>query len=328
MSVSVNGTNGITFNDGTTQATVGYVPWRNRIINGDMRIDQRNNGASVTPTNTQYTIDRWQAQASQNSKFSVQRSATAPAGFSNSLLVTSLSAYSVTASDFFAVIQPVEGFNISDFAWGTSSASTATLSFRVYSSLTGTFGGSVICGSGSYPFTYTVAAANTWTTVTVSIPANTAYAPTSTTNGVGIYVSFGLGVGSTYSGTAGAWASGFFESATGAQSVVGTNGATFYITGVQLEAGLTATPFERVEYGEMLRRCQRYYEVTGYRMQVNGNYASSGWQVTKRASPTLTLSGVGAGAISVLSPSPTTSFVLTTYATTSYDALVTGSAEL
>jgi hypothetical protein len=233
--------------------------FRNRIINGAMVIDQRNAGASVTPANQAYTLDRWQSQLSQNSKYSIQQVTTASAGFSNSLKVTSLSAYTVGSGDFFAVIQAIEGYNIADLSWGTASAKTVTLSFQVQSSLTGTFGGSIVSGSGSYPFTYTIGSANTWTTISVVISANTTYAPTSTTNGVGIYVCFGLGVGSSISGTAGSWQSGFLESATGAVSVVGTSGATFYITGVQLEVGSVATPFERRDYGRELAMCQRYY---------------------------------------------------------------------
>jgi hypothetical protein len=252
----------------TVEATSGptstqLAGMRNKIINGAMMIDQRNAGASVTPGNAQYLLDRWQSQTSQSSKYSVQQSSTVPAGFTNSLKVTSLSAYTVGSSDFFAILQAIEGYNAADLAWGSASAKAVTLSFNVYSSLTGTFGGSIISGSGSYPFTYSIASANTWTSINVVVPANTSYAPTSTTNGVGIYVSFGLGVGSTYAGTSGSWQSGFFESATGATSVVGTNGATFYITGVQLEKGATATPFENRLYGTELALCQRYYRQTG-----------------------------------------------------------------
>ena len=235
-------------------------PFRNRIINGDMRIDQRNAGASVTPTASAYTLDRWSFGISQASKASIQQSATAPNGFVNSLVATSLSAYSVVASDLFVIQQLIEGNNIADLGWGTANAQTVTLSFWVRSSLTGTFGGALnnSGASRSYPFTYTISVANTWEQKTVTIAGDTS-GTWLTTNSLGIGVRFGVGVGSTYSSTAGSWASGTYYSATGATSVVGTNGATFYITGVQLEKGSVATPFEYRPYGTELALCQRYY---------------------------------------------------------------------
>jgi hypothetical protein len=246
----------------------------NRIINGDMRIDQRNAGASVTPTNGQYTVDRWQANLSAASKFSVQQSSIAPAKFNNSLLCTSLSAYTVAAGEVFGISQYIEGFNTADLAWGTANATTVTLSFWVRSSLTGTFGG-VMSNDGlnrSYPFTYTILSANTWEQKTVIISGDTTGTWAATT-AVGIAVRFSLGAGSTYSGTAGSWAGSQLWNATGATSVVGTSGATFYITGVQLEPGSTATPFERRSYGQELSLCQRYY----YRIGGNSEVGASAY---------------------------------------------------
>ena len=237
--------------------------FRNRIINGAMVIDQRNAGASVTPTVAGYTLDRWIVDLTQASKFSVQQNAgavTPPVGFIKYLGVTSLSAYSVLAGDYFILTQRIEGLNCTDLAWGTANAKTVTLSFQVYSSLTGTFGG-VLANSGfsrTYPFSYSVPVANTWTTVSVTIAGDTS-GTWLTTNGVGIAVNFSLGTGSTYSGTAGAWSGTTYTSVTGATSVVGTNGATFYITGVQLEKGSTATSFDYRPYGTELSLCQRYY---------------------------------------------------------------------
>ena len=238
---------------------------KNRIINGAMVIDQRNAGASVTPTSgVVYTLDRWASASSQASKFSVQQNAgsvTPPAGFTNYLGATSLSAYSVPAGDYCSLEQMIEGFNIADLGWGTANAKIVTLSFKVYSSLTGTFGGSLSNSAldRSYPFTYSIPIANTWTTISVTIAGDTS-GTWLTTNGIGIRVYFGLGVGSTYSGTAGSWAGALYLSATGATSVVGTNGATFYITGVQLEVGSSATGFEYRQYQQELALCQRYYE--------------------------------------------------------------------
>jgi hypothetical protein len=237
--------------------------FRNRIINGAMVIDQRNAGASITPTNGQFSVDRWTCALTQASKFSIQQDAgavTPPVGFTDYLGVTSLSAYSVVSGDLFFIRQAIEGFNTSDLGWGTANAKTITLSFWVRSSLTGTFGGSLnnSAQNRSYPFTYTINAANTWEYETITIAGDTS-GTWLTNNGVGIYLQLSLGTGSTYSGTAGSWSGSTFYSATGATSVVGTNGATFYITGVQLEVGSTATSFDYRPYGTELMLCQRYF---------------------------------------------------------------------
>ena len=237
---------------------------KNRIINGAMVIDQRNAGASFTPTDQTYSLDRWKCRVSQASKYTVQQNAgsvTPPVGFTNYLGVTSSSAYSVTSSDYFTVQQIIEGYNFADLGWGTANAKTITISFWVRSSLTGTFGGALQPSSETraYPFTYTISSANTWELKSITIAGDTS-GTWLTTNGIGVYVNFGLGAGSSFSGTAGAWAaSSTTVSATGAVSVVGTNGATWYITGVQLEVGSNATGFEYLNYQTSLANCQRYY---------------------------------------------------------------------
>ena len=243
-----------------------YTGMKNRIINGAMMIDQRNAGASVTPASGDYTVDRWQAIASQASKYSVQQNAgsvTPPSGYKNYLGITSLSSYAVTATDSFHLRQPIEGLNVADLGWGSASAATVTLSFWVRSSLTGTFGGALYnsAANRTYVFSYTINSANTWEQKSVTIAGDTS-GTWLTSNGIGIYVQFSLGMGSTYSGAAGSWSSTLYLSVTGAQSVVGTNGATFYITGVQLELGTVATPFESRLYGHELALCQRYYAKT------------------------------------------------------------------
>ena len=275
---------------------------KNRIINGAMVIDQRNNGSSVTPTvDNTYTLDRWSTGLSQASKFSVQQNAgsvTPPIGFSNYLGVTSLAATSLGAGDYFLLKYTIEGFNTSDLQFGTANAKTITLSFQVYSSLTGTFGGALQNGAQnrSYPFSYSIPVANTWTTISVTIAGDTSGTWVGATNGKGLSVWYGLGTGSTYSGTAGAWATGTYFAPTGATSVVGTNGATFYITGVQLEVGTTATNFDYRSYGTELALCQRYYQtfnlatnytwVTGSGLQTTPFYCA--FPVVMRATPTYT----------------------------------------
>ena len=288
--------------------------FRNRIINGGCVIDQRNAGASVTITNTSnttYTLDRWGAYGSQASKFSVQQnagSATPPVGYSKYLGVTSLSAYSVLTADYFNLLQYIEGYNIADLGWGTANAKTVTLSFQVYSSLTGTFGGSLSNASNySYPFTYTISSANTWTTISVTIAGPTS-GTWATDNSRGIQLSFGLGSGATgYAGTAGSWSANYYLTATGTVSVVGTSGATFYITGVQLEVGSSATGYEYRQYTTEMQLCQRYYEksydtnvvagtasslgeffATGTSDSGGNCYASIRFAVLKRAQATMT----------------------------------------
>jgi len=243
---------------------------KNRIINGAMVIDQRNAGASVTASatsTTTYTVDRWAYYVNQASKFTVQQTTTAPAGFNNSLKITSSSAYTVGAGDILFIKQPIEGYNMADFGWGTASAKTVTLSFWVYSSLTGTFGGSLWNNNATrcYPYTYTISAANTWQQISITIAGDTS-GTWQTTTSTGVNIGFTMGIGSTYSGPAGSWTGSEYYSATGATSVVGTNGATFYITGVQLEVGSSATGFEYVNYQTSLANCQRYY----YKLQSTG----------------------------------------------------------
>ena len=272
---------------------------KNRLINSAMVINQRGTvNTPVTPADGDYTVDRWWSRLSASGKYSVQQTnTTAPTGFNNALLVTSLSSYSVSAGDYFTQSQQIEGFNTADLGWGTANAKTVTLSFQVYSSLTGTFGGSLANSavSRSYPFSYTISNANTWTQISITIAGDTT-GTWLTTNGIGMRVWFGLGVGSTYSGTAGSWASADYRSATGATSVVGTNGATFYITGVQLEVGSSATGFEYRQYGQELALCQRYYEIVGLgsvgsTLSTAFALVASTFKVTKRTSPTLTQLG-------------------------------------
>lgn len=257
------GTNTVEATSGPTSTQLAGQ--RNKIINGAMMIDQRNAGASISndTTGTQYSIDRWAIYGTVAAKFTAQQNAgsvTPPVGYVNYLGITSSSAYTVGAAENFRLDQRIEGLNVADLGWGAVGAASVTLSFWVRSSLTGTFGGS-LTNSGltrSYPFTFIVNSANTWEQKTITIAGDTS-GTWLTTNGIGLRLMFSLGSGSTYSGTAGSWANAAYISATGATSVVGTSGATFYITGVQLEKGATATPFENRLYGTELALCQRYY---------------------------------------------------------------------
>jgi hypothetical protein len=271
-----------------------------------MVLDQRNAGASVTPTDGQYTLDRWLVETSQSSKLSVQQNAgavTPPAGFTNYLGVTSLSAYTPVSTDYIWLSQRIEGFNVADLGFGTANAKTITLSFWVRSSLTGSFGASVSnVAARVYPFNYTISAANTWEQKSVTIVGDTS-GTWNTGNGSGMRIQFNLGTGSNRLGTSSAWGSTDFRGGlTGATAVVGTNGATFYITGVQLEVGTQATSFEYRQCGTELALCQRYFEKSdgvntslfwsGNATNTQAYYFPVKFAVTKRASGTTTFSDI------------------------------------
>ena len=255
---------------GSTTSINGFTPsvsnmaGRNRIINGDMRIDQRNAGAAVTGNDTVFGVDRFSIYAWVNGTGTIQRNAggvTPPVGFSNYLGFTSSGATTLTSSQAVAIQHRIEGYNVADLGFGSSGAATVTLSFWVRSSLSGIFGGSLQnnAGNRSYPFSYTINAANTWEQKAITIAGDIS-GTWAKDNTEGLRVYFSLGAGSSFSGSAGAWVGSGLTSTTGATSVVGTSGATFYITGVQLEEGSVATPFEHRQYGQELALCQRYYE--------------------------------------------------------------------
>jgi len=298
---------------------------KNRIINGAMVIDQRNAGSAVTVDGAAtYITDRFIVQDFSDAVLSAQQVVDAPAGFVNSLKVTvSTADTSLSATQGDRVNQRIEGYNIADLGWGTSDAKTITLSFWVKSTLTGTFGGSLenSATNRSYPFTYTISSASTWTLATVTIAGDTT-GTWLTTNGIGVIVNWGLGVGSTYSGTAGSWQAADYISATGAVSVVGTLNATWQVTGVQLEVGSIATGFEYVNYQTSLANCQRYFQSMSIYVggTSNNNYS---W-VTKRAAPTLASTAAGFGNNGV-TPSQDTGWMTQT---SSSQITVTISAEL
>jgi hypothetical protein len=249
--------------NGMTPTADSLQGFRNRIINGNMVIDQRNAGASVTvSTSGVYVIDRWKNRANGGGAFSVQQSSTAPAGFTNSSLYTVTTAdSSIAAGDNYWIIQEIEGYNVADLDFGTANAKNITMSFWVRSSVTGTY--SVFLSNGTtynrgYVATYTINAADTWEQKSVTVAGDTT-GTWGKTNGGGLSAGFNLGAGTNYQTTAGSWGSAFVQATSGTTQWISNSGATFYITGVQLEAGSVATPFERRPYGTELALCQRYY---------------------------------------------------------------------
>ena len=243
---------------------------KNRIINGAMVIDQRNAGASVTLNGSEsFITDRFACGDVTDGSFAAQQVSDAPTGFINSLKCTVTSAdTSLAATQSAYCYQSIEGLNISDLAWGTANAKTVTLSFWVKSSLIGTFGGALrnSAANRSYPYSYTISSADTWEQKAVTIAGDTT-GTWLTTNGVGINLQFSLGAGSDRTGTAGAWNANNNVGATGQTQIIGTNAATWQITGVQLEVGASATGFEYRQFGQELNLCQRYYQFLGGQVQ-------------------------------------------------------------
>jgi hypothetical protein len=294
-------------NSGNTTQINGMTPtadslqgFRNRIINGDMRIAQR--GTTATPTAGYFTIDRFRLSGTSAVFSSIalvtSQSTDAPSGFTNSFLWTNTNAVSpLTGTQLTNIEYRIEGNNVADLSWGTASAKTVTLSFWVKSSLTGNFGGSFLNSDNNraYPYTYSISSANTWEYKTVTVEGDIT-GTWLTDTGIGLRLHFSLGLGPDRLGAAGSWSSTRFEGVTGQVQLVETAGATWQITGVQLEAGSVATPFERRPFGTELALCQRYYEEGTYRQQLPIQNASvvqsyetwTTFKATKRATPTIT----------------------------------------
>jgi len=248
--------------------------FKTRIINGAMTIDQRYAGASVNTSGAwTYPVDRFSVITGGTggaAVFAAQRSAVAPTGFTNSLSLTLSTVDSSKASTELSSIRyPVEGIDCRDLMYGTAGAVTTTLSFWVRSSLTGTYcvkyGNSA--NDRSYVATYIINSANTWEYKTVIIPGDTTGTWVNDTTACGIQIWWDLGSGSSYNTTAGSWTAGTYQRTTAQADVTGTSGATFYITGVQLEKGSQATAFDYRPFGTELALCQRYYS------QLVGNYS-------------------------------------------------------
>jgi hypothetical protein len=269
-----------------------YYGMKNRIINGAMVIDQRNAGASVTGSG--YAVDRFY-DAFTSTNATQQRSTTAPQGFTNSLLVTVTTATAPGTTSLHYISQTIEGFNVADMDFGKATAITFTLSFWVRSSLTGTYAIGFLNGAQnrSYVATYTISSANTWEYKTITVAGDTS-GTWLTDNGKGLSIFWDLGSGSNYQATAGSWQSGLFLRTSGSANFANTLGATFYITGVQLEKGSTATSFDYKPYGTELQLCQRYYETsistTTAGVSIGSGYFSTiPFKASKRATPTITV---------------------------------------
>ena len=272
---------------------------RNMVVNGAMKISSRGTSFTGFGAAVNYSLDRFAHYHSSDGAFTVsQETSVVPTDFTHALKVQTTTAdASIAAGQRLIVFTRLEGNTVSHLNWGTSAAKTVTLSFYVRSSITGTHGGAFGNGSDNrnYPFTYTISSADTWERKTITVAGDTT-GTWATDTGRSLQVVWGLGVGSTYSGTAGAWASGDKNSATGATTgVLGTLNATWYLTGVQLEVG-SVTPFEHEDAGTTTFKCQRYYYRTvssssnnflGYAMAANTTnmYLPITFPTTMRSNP-------------------------------------------
>lgn len=273
--------------------------FRNLLMNGDMTLDQRGHGTALVQSSP-YVMDRWQLRITSGGYLTAGKNyngLTPPSGFRNYLGVKTTSAFfAMSSGSYFFLRQGIEGFNTAQLSWGTTGAKPVTLSFWINASMTGTYGGYLENASynRSYVFTYTVNTANTWEKKIITIPGDTT-GTWAIDHTLGVDVGFSLGVGTTYSGSAGVWTAGDLNNVTGGVSVVETLNATWNITGVQLEQNTQATPFEQRPYGVELALCQRYYEdsvlrvgMVGGALGLGGNtyFSSEFFKVTKRIAPT------------------------------------------
>ncbi len=318
---------------GTTQLGAGNASMlKNRIINGAMVVAQR--GTSAVSSGS-YPVDRFIMVSTSSATTTAQQSSTVPssATFQNSVVYSVTTGASSGASDRQHLYQRIEGYNIADLGWGTANAKTVTLSFWAYASLAGTYSASFSnsAQTRSYVASYTLVA-NTWTQVSLTVAGDTS-GTWLTTNGTGIQISWDYGSGSSFTGTANTWSGSYYLAVTGQAALSATTGATFYITGVQLEVGSSATGFEYRQYGQELALCQRYYEYSdsaSYLTYYSATLALANiqYKVQKRAAPTCVVYLPSNGSIAITSESTWQSYLSISSAPTGFYSQFTASAEL
>jgi hypothetical protein len=261
VSIDVNGHVTI---DGQQLPTAGPLSNRNIVINGAMQVAQRGNNFAGVTTGPSYAVDRWRWQGSSIGTWEMSQSAEAPtsSGFAKSFKAECTSGASVSAGSFALIRTVLEGQDLQRFAKGTASAKSFALSFWVRSTTTGTYSIYLYDNDNQREIsaTYTIDAINTWEYKSIIIDPDTVGA-WANDNGDSLYVNFYLAAGSNFT-------SGTFNStwqadnssgrASSSQAQLNTTGQQFYITGVQLEVGSKATPFEHESYGQTLAKCQRY----------------------------------------------------------------------
>ena len=296
--------------------TEGPLTGRNMVINGDMRIDQRNGGSAVTGHNTNlFPVDRFRCIENTGGSVSFQRVQDAPAGFYYSLKFTVTGTdTSLTGTEFCRALHPIEGSNIGHLNWGTSNAKTCTLSFYVKSSVAGQYYVNIFNGSANRVMVkgYTIDAANTWERKVISVVGDTSGTWTTSDAGTGIFIGWHQGTGPDYIvSSTDTWGGTFDMVGANQVNLLATNAATWQLTGVQFEVGANnATPFEHESYSDSLRKCQRYYwQAVGSGPHYYATQYSSGYRFVQvdfgqemRVTPTVTVSYAAGASLTTYLP--------------------------
>ena len=278
---------------------------RNLIINGAMKVAQRGTSAVAAGAGTYPSIDRFKAWQGTDGAFTVEQSTTAPAGFTTSFKAQVTTAdTSLSAAQYAQISQQIEAQNLQRLSYGTNDAKTVTLSFHVRSSKTGSYSITLYKDDTTrYLFSksYTIDSANTWEKKTITITPDSNIKASggaiANDNGIGFYVFWNLAAGTNYDdATDNAWSSNTSHFNTNSQvNWMDSTSNNFYLTGVQLEIGETATPFEHEDFGTTLEKCRRYCQVNpvhlGYNTGSQAVVSGSGtvqFTPIMRATPTVT----------------------------------------
>ena len=256
---------------------------RNIIINGAMQVAQRGTSVTGVTSGGYKTCDRWTVSNTSQGTWTISQSSTAPSDFANSLKFDCTTADGTTnASDQLGVDTRIEAKDLIQLNYGTSSAKTITLSFHVRSNKTGTYTFEAYAQDPNRGFskTYTIDSADTWEKKEIIIPGDTSASTNFNDDAeIGIIFKWWLAAGSTFTG--GTYTDNVWRANTNANRVSSSNvnladstDNEWYITGVQLEVGEQATPFEHRSFAEELALCHRYYQEFNY--DTHGYYVTNG----------------------------------------------------
>jgi len=267
----------------TIETTLSYPGYRNKIYNGNLSVDQINNRASVTPTASQLYVDGWGAKVATTSKLTFGQSTDAPPGFAYSLSATvNTQVASIPAGDVYALYQRIEGNNCIDLQLGLATAQPIAVSFWAKASTAGNYAISLKNSAGNRNYIGIVAVTTAWTRVSVLLTGDVTgtWLTGEGVTGLGLY--FNLGCGTTFDGTASAWAAGnFYNTSAGVDLVSLAVGQSLKIAGIMLENAIIASsnPENILPYPLELNRCLRYVEKSYETATVPGSVTNIGCSV-------------------------------------------------